>query len=579
MTVENIQINYSYSDIPSTWKSQYDDIKDLHNKPVLARYIESEFKSERGNFCIEALPPLPSKEMILSSSNKHLEETQEEIDSWNISKKIRSIRKLQDYRIFLPFMVTLTQDFYNLLYRSYSTRQLRGDDEYANRLVAQGMDSSSAYKLKGNITDGTNEGLALIGYSGLGKSTAVGMMLKHIPQTIIHKDGNRRITQITYIMVSCGANSNFNSLYASMGKAIDEALGHNEYIYERLIKKENTLGSKRDAIIKLIEKHSIGCIIIDEIQMMDFNQSKENSIFGLMTIINETKVGLLVVGTDEASEKIFNMNAQTSRRFKRIESNAYTENIAFQNHILKDLFKVQWTEPKDRIQLNSSISEAFEKYSKGTIFSIIYLYKLIMLEYLSYAEKSEKKLINKLRKESLGDPQLFQKLYRKERPNLVITDKNNKPIVIDDKFIKKVAEKYLYGLQKNTKAKKEEGLSNEDIQYLAGKLQAKIDSMGQESQEDIMNEILQQERFIEFRTSVTSKVRALSDCSPLQIEDKFNELYAIEENKDLDEKTFARILISQLEQDIEDKKVAPKRKRKRKTSSSQIQNINSFNLE
>lgn len=147
---------------------------------------------------------------------------------------------------------------------------------------------------------------------------------------------------------------------------------------------------------------------------------------------------------------------------------------------------------------------------------------------------------------------------------MVVTDENNKPIVIDAEFIKKVAEIHLHGLQKNTKKKKEGGLSNEDMQYLAGKLQAKIDSMGQESQDDIMNEILQQERFIEFRESVTSKVRALSNCSPLTIEDKFNELYTLEENRNLDEKTFARILINQLEQDIENKKVTPKKRRRKK---------------
>lgn len=73
------------------------------------------------------------------------------------------------------------------------------------------------------------------------------------------------------------------------------------------------------------------------------------------------------------------------------------------------------------------------------------------------------------------------------------------------------------------------------------------------------------------------KVRALSDCAPLTIEDKFNELYALEENRNLDEKTFARILISQLEQDIEAKKITSKKKRKKK-NLFEIQSPSQFNL-
>lgn len=105
------------------------------------------------------------------------------------------------------------------------------------------------------------------------------------------------IPQITYIVVACVPNSNFSALYRQIGEAIDWALGNAEPIYEKMIMKCRTVADKQLKVCELIEKFSIGTIVLDEIQLIDFTANKENTYEGLLSIVNKTKVALSVVGT------------------------------------------------------------------------------------------------------------------------------------------------------------------------------------------------------------------------------------------------------------------------------------------
>ena len=44
---------------------------------------------------------------------------------------------------------------------------------------------------------------------------------------------------------------------------------------------------------------------MDEIQLIDFNSTKENSFESLLLLTNETKVAFVVIGTEDAYEKMF----------------------------------------------------------------------------------------------------------------------------------------------------------------------------------------------------------------------------------------------------------------------------------
>lgn len=140
------------------------------------------------------------------------------------------------------------------------------------------------------------------------------------------------IPQITYIVVPYVPNSNFRLLYTQIGEAIDFVLGNAEPCYERLISKQRNLGDMQMKVCELIEKFSIGTIVLDEIQLVNFKSNRENTYEALLSIVNKTKVALSVVGTEDAYNLLFSKlrNARRSGNTSMLQP-IHKTNHTFQN--------------------------------------------------------------------------------------------------------------------------------------------------------------------------------------------------------------------------------------------------------
>ncbi len=114
---------------------------------------------------------------------------------------------------------------------------------------------------------------------------------------------------MTVCLVACGEADKQEITDVIAENDVDNS----EVSYETVIEKTRSLGGKADKVRDLIEKFSIGIIVFDEIQLINFNSSKENSIEGLMTLANKTKVAMGVVGTEDAFAMMFK-KLRTGRR-------------------------------------------------------------------------------------------------------------------------------------------------------------------------------------------------------------------------------------------------------------------------
>lgn len=190
-------------------------------------------------------------------------------------------------------------------------------------------------------------------------------------------------------MVNCEPNSNFNALYASIGHAIDLALGFSDN-YERLVDSINGLANKARKIRDLIERFGIGIIILDEIQLIDFKSTRESSFESLMIITNNTKVAFAAVGTEEAYSTMFS-KLRTARRIgSLIHANTYCSNRAFFDHMLSDLWHYQYF--NNPVKLTNSLSDALFKYSHGIIDQLIGIYQYMNIDYLMASSKCKPKI-------------------------------------------------------------------------------------------------------------------------------------------------------------------------------------------
>lgn len=373
--------NYTYKKL-RPGERQYDDINLANQKIVKAKYVDTHFY--RGNPYIEALPFASTADEIQRTYSR-IPALPKSVDFFKLSPQIQemALQKIKDFRIALPFYPEAETEFSNTLIESYSSRMPhRIDDD----LVVEGVSYKVNHSLKAIHSGEATNGFAMLGLSGSGKSTAMNIILDHYPQVIIHDFPEERIVQIVYLYVTCEPNSNFNSLYESIAKAIDTALGNGNCIYQNMIARMNKggLGAKSQKIRELIEKFSIGVIILDEIQNIDLKSTKENSLEALLTINNVTHVGLGVLGTEEAFSDLFSKE-RTIRRFSAyIPASRYTENKDVFANIINALFLMNVF--KGNVTVDSAIIDAFYEETQGVISHAVLLYFYLVKDYIRRKE-------------------------------------------------------------------------------------------------------------------------------------------------------------------------------------------------
>lgn len=369
--------------------SQY-EAYDLTSQTVVpARYVKAKIKEDEGNMYIEALPyPRENKDIYRAYSRSFASYDYDSIKKMTKLEKMLQVSMLKEIRFPLPFHSELEFSFYNALLISYRHRKRCPVYDKNINYMAENRDNEMTSVLYGDSSDATNAGFSLIGYSGCGKSSAISTLVSHYPQVIIHENGDGGyFPQITYLVVNCIANSNFSALYEGIGDAIDKAFGNAQPVYALEIKKTMGLGNKAEKVRSFIELFGVGIIIFDEIQLIDFQHTKENSFDSLLTLANRTKVAIAVVGTEEARDKMFH-ELRTARRVgTMINGNRYCENREFFEYLVSQIFEYQWF--KEPVEVTDEIIDALYDVTKGIIDQLVSIYSCMNIEAITARKKIE----------------------------------------------------------------------------------------------------------------------------------------------------------------------------------------------
>lgn len=369
--------------------SQY-EAYDLTSQTVVpARYVKAKIKEDEGNMYIEALPyPRENKDIYRAYSRSFASYDYDSIKKMTKLEKMLQVSMLKEIRFPLPFHSELEFSFYNALLISYRHRKRCPVYDKNINYMAENRDNEMTSVLYGDSSDATNAGFSLIGYSGCGKSSAISTLVSHYPQVIIHEDcDGGYFPQITYLVVNCIANSNFSALYEGIGDAIDKAFGNAQPVYALEIKKTMGLGNKAEKVRSFIELFGVGIIIFDEIQLIDFQHTKENSFDSLLTLANRTKVAIAVVGTEDARDKMFH-ELRTARRVgTMINGNRYCENREFFEYLVSQIFEYQWF--KEPIEVTDKIIDALYDVTKGIIDQLVSIYSCMNIEAITARKKIE----------------------------------------------------------------------------------------------------------------------------------------------------------------------------------------------
>ena len=375
--------------------NQYDRKLLDEDEPVEAIYIENGTESDMKNPFIAALSPAKDDDALLMLKyTKGLDDYNfNKVKDMTVHEKIMAVNEMRTtFRICLSFQKQLEDAFHSSLVNSYRLRKLYRDTKAKIPATVDNKDVILHQKMFGDAGDSANSSFALLGYSGVGKSTSLKQLLMDYPQVILHKVPGSEdvIPQIVYLVVNCLPNSNFNEMYVSIGKAIDRALGNIQLYYEEVIRKIRGLSSKMNKVIELIETFNIGIILLDEIQLIDFQHTKENSFEGLMTIVNATKISIAVIGTEDAYSKMF-INLRNARRVGTlIDASTYTENDSYFKNIVSFMMNYQWFDTW--VECDEDMLNALKECSYGIIDQLISLYVMMHIYY--FEKKGKKPKVN-----------------------------------------------------------------------------------------------------------------------------------------------------------------------------------------
>lgn len=271
-----------------------------------AVYTAQRIPQYAGNPLIEALPPLGGEEEVLRKfmSLPFFDVAQRD---WTDHERVAMIAQLANFMVPLERHIQLAYCIDAMMRQGYVSR------------IPHSVRSQEIYKRLHQknllITEGTvipQISTALIGVSGMGKTTSLKRYLSYIPQVIHHVEyGYYQIPYLHIEMPYDGAS--VAGLAHSIFRKVDMLLPGAEYMEQYATGKAGTETLMSHAS-RVLLMHSVGLLIVDEVQNLSNSPKNRQSLMTLLvTASNELGVPILFVGTSKA-RKLLTLECRQARR-------------------------------------------------------------------------------------------------------------------------------------------------------------------------------------------------------------------------------------------------------------------------
>lgn len=344
-------------------------------KLPIAQYIDAEIEEYLNHPLINALPPINSPQDTAQMLNRYPIVGDAEINLPGHIRRHAMMRILDQFLYPTKSHLQLEQMISGMIRRGYLSRNI------ADRAYQRNLDDAGRTDFQVASRNAGNEALAssVIGCSGTGKSTAVEAILRSYPQAIYHPEYQH--TQLVWLKVECPHDGSVKNLCTNFFRAVDDALGTD---YQPLYAKaRSSAESMLGDIARVAALHSVGLLVIDEIQHLEKSRSggagKMLNFF--VTLTNVIKVPVLFIGTPKALE-LFTPTMRSARRatqFGSLNWNRFSRTEGSGpdgewERFIKRLWKLQWF--RAPTPLTQPMSDLFWEYTQGIAHIAVALFYL-----------------------------------------------------------------------------------------------------------------------------------------------------------------------------------------------------------
>lgn len=393
----------------------------VKGEQVDAEYKDQQIPEYQNNPLIEALPSILSVKEV-SESLAYFPPYSN--DQRNLPSEIR-IHLLENAReFFLPQSrhIELHYSISNMLRRGYINRnplQWGYWNDFDKKIKLMKDDADSGFEIRKFASKSKARGFAIIGGGGTGKTSGVENDLYLLPQVIVHKQYKNSdfiLKQLVWLKIDCPQDGSIKGLCQEFFQTVDEILETNYFAHYG--KKGNTVDEMLLSMARVAAMHSLGVLVIDEIQ--DLSEAKSGGAAHLLNFFVhlENRIGVpnIFIGTPKAIQ-LFKGEFRQARRASE-QGDFYWQRMPMvsdeddnkPHQDWEDFIKTLWTYQytKEVIPLASdilkdSVAKALYHYSQGIPAIILTLFVLAQKRaILSGVEKLTVDVIKSAEKDRLN---------------------------------------------------------------------------------------------------------------------------------------------------------------------------------